>query len=96
MDKITPHLWYDKEAVEAAEFYCSTFPNSKVTDVTTLRNTPSGDADIVTFAAEPERPVGPDAPHRHGVGTAVSSSQAFLPSNRFASISSPSRDWRGG
>ena len=49
MDKITPHLWFDKEAVQAAEFYCSTFPNSNVTDVSTLRNTPSGDTDIVTF-----------------------------------------------
>jgi predicted 3-demethylubiquinone-9 3-methyltransferase (glyoxalase superfamily) len=35
--------------VEAAEFYSSTFPNSKVTDVTTLHDTPSGDADVVSF-----------------------------------------------
>lgn len=27
--KITPHLWFDKEAVEAAEFYVDTFRNSK-------------------------------------------------------------------
>ena len=31
MPGITPHLWFDTEAVEAAEFYTSTFPNSKVT-----------------------------------------------------------------
>jgi predicted 3-demethylubiquinone-9 3-methyltransferase (glyoxalase superfamily) len=49
MQKITPHLWYDKEAKEAAEFYVSLFPNSKITNVTTLHNTPSGDADIVSF-----------------------------------------------
>jgi predicted 3-demethylubiquinone-9 3-methyltransferase (glyoxalase superfamily) len=49
MKPITPHLWFDKEAKEAAEFYCSVFPNSKITRVTTLRNTPSGDCDIVTF-----------------------------------------------
>ncbi|MBI2028006.1 MAG: VOC family protein [Candidatus Levybacteria bacterium] len=49
MQKITPHLWYDKEAKEAAEFYVSVFPNSKITNVTTLHDTPSGDADIVTF-----------------------------------------------
>jgi predicted 3-demethylubiquinone-9 3-methyltransferase (glyoxalase superfamily) len=24
VDKITPHLWFDREAVEAAEFYSST------------------------------------------------------------------------
>ena len=49
MQKITPHLWFDKEAKEAAEFYTSVFPSSKVTNVTTLHNTPSGDADIVSF-----------------------------------------------
>ncbi len=49
MDKITPHLWFDREAVEAAEFYSSTFPNSRVSDVSTLHDTPSGDADVVSF-----------------------------------------------
>ena len=49
MDKITPHLWFDREAVEAAEFYSSTFPNSRVTDVSTLHDTPSGDSDVVSF-----------------------------------------------
>ena len=47
--KIVPHLWYDKEAKEAAEFYCSIFPDSKITNITTLYNTPSGDCDIVSF-----------------------------------------------
>ncbi|WHX98540.1 VOC family protein [Neobacillus sp. DY30] len=46
---IVPHLWYDKEAKEAAEFYTSIFPDSKITDITTLHNTPSGDSDIVSF-----------------------------------------------
>jgi len=49
MQKITPHLWFDKEAREAAEFYASIFPNSKVTNTTTLHDTPSGDTDIVSF-----------------------------------------------
>jgi predicted 3-demethylubiquinone-9 3-methyltransferase (glyoxalase superfamily) len=47
--KITPHLWYDKEAKEAAQFYCSVFPDSKITNVTTIHDTPSGDCDIVSF-----------------------------------------------
>ena len=49
MQKITPHLWYNKEAKEAAEFYVSIFPNSKITHVSTIHNTPSGDCDIVSF-----------------------------------------------
>ena len=47
--KIVPHLWYDKEGKEAAEFYTSIFPNSKITNVTTIHDTPSGDSDIVSF-----------------------------------------------
>jgi predicted 3-demethylubiquinone-9 3-methyltransferase (glyoxalase superfamily) len=49
MPKITPHLWFDKEATEAANFYVSTFPNSKVENTTMLHNTPSGSVDIVNF-----------------------------------------------
>jgi predicted 3-demethylubiquinone-9 3-methyltransferase (glyoxalase superfamily) len=32
--KITPNLWFDTEAEEAAEFYCSVFKNSRITKVT--------------------------------------------------------------
>jgi predicted 3-demethylubiquinone-9 3-methyltransferase (glyoxalase superfamily) len=49
MQKITPHLWFDKEAKEAAEFYTSIFKDSKVKSTTTLHNTPSGSVDIVTI-----------------------------------------------
>ncbi len=49
MQKITPHLWFDKEAKEATELYVSLFPNSKVKNITTLTDTPSGDADSVAF-----------------------------------------------
>ncbi len=34
MPRITPNLWFDTEGEEAAEFYVSVFPNSKVTNVT--------------------------------------------------------------
>ncbi|MGO4221988.1 VOC family protein [Lysobacter sp. TAF61] len=47
---ITPHLWFDKEAKEAAEFYCSVFPESAIDSVARLRNTPSGDCDVVSFS----------------------------------------------
>ena len=46
---ITAHLWFDKEAVEAANFYTSLLPDSEVTNITTLHDTPSGDCDIVSF-----------------------------------------------
>jgi predicted 3-demethylubiquinone-9 3-methyltransferase (glyoxalase superfamily) len=46
---IIPHLWFDKEAVAAAEFYASVFPESRVTSVSTLTGTPSGDCDQVSF-----------------------------------------------
>jgi predicted 3-demethylubiquinone-9 3-methyltransferase (glyoxalase superfamily) len=48
MQKITPHLWFDKEAREAAGFYTSIFKECKIKDTTTLRNTPSGAVEIVT------------------------------------------------
>ena len=49
--KITPHLWFDKEAKEAAKFYASIFSNSKITNISTIHEvpTPTGDCDIVSF-----------------------------------------------
>lgn len=49
MQRIVPHLWFDREAKEAGEFYTSVFPDSKITNVTTLHDTPSGDCDVVSF-----------------------------------------------
>jgi predicted 3-demethylubiquinone-9 3-methyltransferase (glyoxalase superfamily) len=46
---ITPHLWFDTQAREAAEFYVSVFPESKIDSIATLRDTPSGDCDVVSF-----------------------------------------------
>jgi predicted 3-demethylubiquinone-9 3-methyltransferase (glyoxalase superfamily) len=34
MPTITPSLWFDTEAEEAAKYYCSVFPNSKINTVT--------------------------------------------------------------
>ena len=34
MPRITPNLWFDTQSQEAAEFYVSVFPNSKITNVT--------------------------------------------------------------
>jgi predicted 3-demethylubiquinone-9 3-methyltransferase (glyoxalase superfamily) len=49
MPNITPHFWFDKEAKEAAEFYTSLLPDSRVTNIITLHDTPSGDCDLVSF-----------------------------------------------
>jgi predicted 3-demethylubiquinone-9 3-methyltransferase (glyoxalase superfamily) len=49
MQKIVPHLWFDTQAKEAAQFYASVFPDSKVTNTSVLHNTPSGDCDVVSF-----------------------------------------------
>src|SRR5437868_594955 len=43
MQKITPFLWYAKEAEEAAAFYTSIFPNSRVVRVNAMQaESPSG------------------------------------------------------
>ena len=48
MQKITPFLWYAKEAEEAAQFYTSIFPNSKIKRVVAMpAESPSGPAGSV-------------------------------------------------
>jgi predicted 3-demethylubiquinone-9 3-methyltransferase (glyoxalase superfamily) len=48
--KIVPHLWYVHEAEEAARFYATVFPDSRVDRVTTLpAESPSGPAGSVAI-----------------------------------------------
>ena len=53
MQKITPFLWYAKEAEEAAAFYGSIFPDSRVKRVTTMPSEspsgPPGSVKVVEF-----------------------------------------------
>jgi predicted 3-demethylubiquinone-9 3-methyltransferase (glyoxalase superfamily) len=49
MQKIVPHLWFDKEAKEAAMFYTSLFDQSKLLSETVIGDTPSGDTEIINF-----------------------------------------------
>lgn len=83
--QIVPHLWFDKEAKEAADFYCSVFPNSRVEHVGRLLNTPSGDCDVVWFRLG-------DQPFQ-----AISAGPLFRfnPSISFFVNFDPSRDDRG-
>lgn len=48
MDKISPCLWFDGNAEEAARFYTSLFPNSRITSIDrSPGESPSGPADMV-------------------------------------------------
>jgi len=50
--KIVPHLWFADKAVEAAKFYVSLFPDSRVDSVTPIpADTPSGPAGSVQVVA---------------------------------------------
>jgi predicted 3-demethylubiquinone-9 3-methyltransferase (glyoxalase superfamily) len=49
MQKITPFLWFDKEAGEAAKFYTSVFKESKVRSSTKIENSPSGTAEVISL-----------------------------------------------
>ncbi|HYI62141.1 MAG TPA: VOC family protein [Acidimicrobiales bacterium] len=51
MPQITPNLWFDTQAQEAAEFYVSVFPNSKITDVTYYGEAGPGPAGTVLTVA---------------------------------------------
>ena len=53
MQKISPFLWFDGKAEEAARFYISVFQNSKIGDI--LRNGPDGpgpQGSVLTVAFE--------------------------------------------
>ena len=51
--RIVPHLWYVKEAVEAAEFYVSIFPDSRIDYASQIPAEspagPAGSVDVVEF-----------------------------------------------
>jgi len=50
MQKIVPHLWFDKEAKEAALFYTSLFEQSKILYNRVIKNPPPfNDSEIVGF-----------------------------------------------
>lgn len=49
---ITPNLWFDTEAEDAAAFYCSVFPNSRVTSVVRYPESSDKAGTVVTVAFE--------------------------------------------
>ena len=53
MEAITPCLWFDTEGEEAAEFYTSIFPNSKIVDVARYGSAgPRPEGTVMTVAFE--------------------------------------------
>ena len=77
--KITPFLWYAKEAEEAAAFYAATFPDSRVVRVTTMQSDspsgPPGSVTVVEFVlfgqAFTAMSAGPLDPFNHAVSFVV-------------------------
>ena len=77
--RIFPHLWFAKEAEEAAAFYASIFPDSRVDRVTPLpSDTPSGPAGsvkVVDFTLFGQRfqaiSAGPLDPFNHAISLVV-------------------------
>ncbi len=58
MPRITPNLWFDNEALEAAEFYVSVFPRSEITNVsyyTEAGPRPAGTVLTVDFVLDGQR-----------------------------------------
>lgn len=48
MPRITPNLWFDGQALDAAEYYVSVFPDSRITDVSRLGD----DGPVLTVSFE--------------------------------------------
>lgn len=77
--RITPHLWYAKEAEEAAAFYASVLPNSRVDSVTTMPaespSGPEGSVKVVEFTliGQPFMAItaGPLDPFNHSISFMV-------------------------
>ena len=62
IQKITPHLWFEDNAKEAAKFYTSIFRNSRITDIThygesaaEVSGRPKGSVMTITFELEGQR-----------------------------------------
>lgn len=53
--KISPFLWFDGQAEEAANFYASIFPNSTITNVTKIPTGPAEGNLIIDFELDGQR-----------------------------------------
>ena len=80
IQKITPFLWYSTEAEEAARFYTSIFPDSRIKGVTVMQSEspsgPPGSVKVVDFELFGQSFVamsaGPHDPFNHALSFMVS------------------------
>jgi predicted 3-demethylubiquinone-9 3-methyltransferase (glyoxalase superfamily) len=79
MQKLTPCLWFDTEGEEAANFYTSVFPNSRIVDVARYGSAgprPEGTVMTVSFELEGQQFValngGPDFTFNEAISFQVS------------------------
>ena len=80
MQKITPFLWYTNEAEEAARFYATVFPDSRLNRVVTMPSDspsgPAGSVKIVDFTLFGQfftaMSAGPHDPFNHAISFVVS------------------------
>jgi predicted 3-demethylubiquinone-9 3-methyltransferase (glyoxalase superfamily) len=79
MQRITPHLWFSDKAEEAAGFYVSIFPNSRVDRVTGVPadtpSVPAGSVKVVEFTLDGQPfmaiSAGPLDPFNHAISFVV-------------------------
>ena len=79
MQRITPFLWYSHQAQEAAEFYTSIFPDSRIKRVVTMPSEspsgPPGSVKVVDFVLSGQSftamSAGPMDPFNHAISFVV-------------------------
>jgi predicted 3-demethylubiquinone-9 3-methyltransferase (glyoxalase superfamily) len=73
--QLVPNLWFDDQALEAAEFYVSIFPNSRIVDVSRYTEAgprPAGTVMVVEFELNGNRLVAINGGPEHAPSIATS------------------------
>ena len=95
MQKITPFLWFDKEARAAAEFYVAAFGgDSMVTGSAPIHDTPSGEMELVDFTLLGYRFAAISAGPEFTINPSVSFFVNFDPSRRAAAQTALEALWQ--
>ncbi|MFA6082860.1 VOC family protein [Mucilaginibacter sp.] len=76
---IKPHIWFDQEAKQAAEFYATLMPDSAVNYVNHFPM-PGGECEVVEFTVAGQPFLGISAGHKLGINPSISFMINFDPS----------------